>query len=108
MKKVWRFVRRWWWAFVAGAAVVLALAWKLVSPGRGADVDDGEDEQRPTFAERARNEVERVVLEGEVEKARIKATAEVQNEELDRIEEKAQEDPAEARRQIAAWLTRNL
>jgi hypothetical protein len=49
-----------------------------------------------------------VRLEGEVEKARVKATATVCNEQLDDIEVIGREDPAEARRQLAFWLANNL
>lgn len=61
-----------------------------------------------TFKARAVEEVERVRLEGEVDKARVKATATVHNEQLDDIEVVGREDPAEARRQLAFWLTSNL
>lgn len=62
----------------------------------------------PKFLDKARVEVERIHLEGEVEKARVRATADAQRAELDRIEEQGREDPVAAREALSAFLNNNL
>lgn len=106
MKQVSRFIRRWWWAFVAVAAGVFVLVWRLMAVRKTSP--DPVPVQVPTIADRARQEVDRVVLEGEVEKAKVTAQADAQREELSRIEEVGKTNPREARRQLSDWLTRNL
>jgi len=61
-----------------------------------------------TFKDRAQERVERVRLEGEIEKARVKATAAEKNQQLDQIEAIGSNHPAEARKQLASWLQHNL
>jgi len=108
MKKVWRFVRRWWWAFlVAVAAVAGAVATALLRPKRPTNSDPLTPPQ-PTFREVAEKQVERVRLEGEVEKARITATADAQRERIQEIEAKGQDDPKAARAELAEWLRNNM
>ena len=106
MKQVSRFVRRWWWAFVAVAAGIFVLVWRLLAIRQPKA--DPEPSPVPALADRARVEVERIQLEGEVEKAKVSAQAEVQKAELERIEEMGKSDPREARRLLSLWLTRNL
>lgn len=89
-----------------GAAVGF-LFWLLL-PKPKRDSSPGQLPPPKTFKERAQVQVERVRLEGEVEKARVEATADVQNQQLDDIEVVGREDPVEARRQLASWLTGNL
>lgn len=108
MTAAWRFIRQWWWAFVAVAATVFFVVWRFTTrPGKGTG-GGGTDPLPPTLADRAKQEVERVRLEGEVEKAKVTATAEAQRSEIERIEEVGKTDPKEARRQLAGWLGRNL
>lgn len=108
MKQAWRFVRQWWWLIVAVVATVIAVVWGFMSkPGRG-NGGGPPAPLPPTFADRAKEEVERVRLEGEVEKARVTATADAQRAEIDRIEEVGKTDPKAARAQMASWLGRNL
>lgn len=108
MKKVWRFIRRWWWAFLAGAAAVLGVvATILLRPKRDTNPDPLEPKQ-PTFREVADNQVERIRLEGEVEKARVTARADAQRERIQEIEAKGQEDPKAARAELAEWLRNNM
>ena len=104
MSKVWRFIRRWWWTFIVGAAIVAFVVWRIVRN----PPEEGEEDVPPQFLEAAKDQIERVQLEGEVEKARVRATADAQRAEIDRIEEMGQEDPREARRQMASWLSQNL
>jgi len=106
--KVWRFIRRWWWAFLAGLAAVLGgVAAILLRPKPKPEPLHGQLPQ-PTFKERAQDQVERVRLEGEIERARITERAETRREELDEIETIGKNDPAEGRRQLARWLQGNL
>lgn len=105
MTKVKRFARRWWWAFLLAAAVVGFVLWKILGP-RPADPELAVEP--PKFLEMARKEVERVHLEGEVEKAKVRATADSQREAIADIEETAKDDPAEARKELAAFLAQNL
>jgi hypothetical protein len=110
MRQAWRFVRRWWWAFVGGVAAVFAsiLAALLTSRSCGDEQRlPGEAPERK-WGDRARQEVERARFEGEIERARVKATAEAQKKQLEGIEIVAQTDPAEARRWLAVWLKDNL
>lgn len=107
MIKVWRWLKRWWWTIVVGAATVAGFVFWLLLPKPKRDSTPGQPPPK-TFKERAQEQVERVQLEGEIEKARVAAKAEAQNEQLDNIEVIGQEDPAEARRQLASWLTQNL
>ena len=108
MKRVWRFARRWWWAFLMGfAAIAGAIAAVVLRPKGDIEVSPGYVPQK-TFKERAAEQVERVRLEGEIEAARVEAKAETRNEELDEIEEIGKNDPAEGRRRLASWLQNNL
>lgn len=107
MRSVWRFLRQWWWAFLAVAGGLTILIWRILMARSGAQLDP-EIVPGPTFADRARDEVERVRLEGEVEKAKVTAQADAQRAELDRIEEVGRSDPRAARRQLSDFLTRSL
>ena len=107
MKKVQRFIRRWWWAFLLAAGFIASILWKLLGPKDGSDPADGLPKP-PTFLDRARDEVERVHLEAEVEKAKVRAQADAQKEVIAKIEEKGKTDPAGARKDIADWLAGNL
>jgi hypothetical protein len=103
--KVKRFVRQWWWLFLLGAGVVLYVAWKVFGPREPVN---GPPKPPPKFIDMARTEVEKVHLEGEVEKAKIRTRAEGQREQIAAIEEKGKKDPAAARRELAAFLASNL
>lgn len=104
VKKVWRFLKQsWWWILLIVGGVFLAI-WKIGDRGG----KDAPEPQGPTFTERARGEIERVRLEGELEKARVTARADAQRAELDTIEEVGRDNPAEGRRQLANWLSSNL
>lgn len=71
--------------------------------------DGGTDvEVPPKLIDKARSQVERIHLEGEVEKARVRATADAHRSELDRIEEQGKEDPVAAREALSTWLNANL
>jgi hypothetical protein len=104
MQKVWRFIRRYWWAVVGIAAAVGGVLLALFVSNN----DKTDPSPTPSLKDRAELEVEKVRLEGEIEKARVETRADVRREELDRIEEVAKEDPVEARRQLSAWLNSNL
>ena len=108
MRAVWRFIKRWWWTFLLGAAAVGGVVLLILLPKKDETTPMPGEPPRRTFKDRAKVEVERVRLEGEVEKARTKATADVQREQIDQIEEVGKEDPEEGRRQMAAWLAANL
>lgn len=112
MDKVWRFLRQAWWLVVGLLAAVMGVGALLVfrrSEGRSeaTTLRPGQNTPKP-LRERAREEVERVRLEGELEKAQKRVTAQAQQAELHRIEQEAKEDPAAARRNLAAWLRENL
>jgi hypothetical protein len=106
MRKVRRWLKRWWWTFVLGAATIAGFMIWLLLPKPKRDSSDGPPPK--TFKEKAQEQVERVRLEGEVEKARVAAKAESQNEQLDQIEEVGKDDPAEARRRLATWMAANF
>jgi hypothetical protein len=101
----WRFIRRWWWALALGAGVVGVALWRVFGP-RAPDAQPVT--VSPKLIERAREQVERVHLEGEVEKARIRTQAEDTNKQLDVIEAKGKTDPKAAREALAAFLASNL
>ena len=102
---VWRFIRKWWWTFLVGAGVVGGV---LLAVFLGSKNEPEPDTPTPTYADKARQEIERIHLEAEVEKARVRAQADAQRTELDRIEAHGQEDPRAAREALSSWLTRNL
>jgi len=107
MKKVKRFIRRWWWAFALGVGFAITILWKLLGPKGGPEPTEG-PLKPPTFTERARDKIERVHLEGEIEKAKVRATADAQKKVIESIEKKGETDPKGARRDIAAFLAANL
>lgn len=104
MAKVKRFIRQWWWVFVAAAAAVFAILWAILSNTGG----EPDPDPKSSYKDKAQNEVEKVRLEGEIEKARITATADAERGQLDEIEAVGENDPAEGRRQMADWLAANL
>jgi hypothetical protein len=102
--KAWRFLRKWGWIVLLGAGIVAFTLWRIVrNPPKKGEVD-----VPPLFLETAKDQVARVQLEAEVEKARVTATADVHRAEIDRIEKLGQDEPRVARRQMAEWLTLNL
>lgn len=100
-----RFVRKWWWLILLAGGVVLYVAWKVFGPREPANAPL---KPPPKFIEMARAEVEKVHLEGEVEKAKIRTRADVQREQIAAIEEKGKKDPAAARKELADFLAANL
>jgi hypothetical protein len=106
MAKIKRFIRRWWWVFLLVAGFILSIVWKLLGPRKGPEPEG--TAKPPTFVDRARDEVERVHLEAEVEKAKVRAQADAQKEVIAKIEEKGKTDPKGARKDIADWLAGNL
>jgi hypothetical protein len=107
MKKIKRFIRKFWWVLVVGAAIIFAVLWKLLGP-KAPDPELESALKPPTFLDRARDNVDRVHLEGEVEKARVRAEADSDKRIIDAIEEMGKENPKVARRDIAIWLNANL
>lgn len=109
MGAVWRFVRKFWWAFLGGFAFALGTAITVLTrPSDNEREQSGERQRMMTFRQRAAQQVEKVRLEGDIEKARVQARADCRREELDEIQSIGKNDPAEGRRRLAAWLTRNL
>ena len=108
MRKVRRWLKRYWWTFLVGAAAVGGIFLAILTPRRRTPDPDANVPSKPTFREQAEREVEVVKLEGEVEKARVTARADVQREQIDEIEVVGKDDPAEGRRQMASWLRDNL
>jgi len=92
---------------VVGAASVAGFLFWLLLP---KPKEDNQSVQQPqkTYKDRAKDEVERVRLEGEVARARVRAKALAQKVQLDEIEVVGTKDPVEARRQLASWLQNNL
>lgn len=105
--KVTRFVRKWWWLILAVGGVALWVLWKIFQPRR-PDAPAPALTKPPKLIEMARAEVERVHLEGEVEKAKVRAEAKAQVQQIEAIEEKGKTDPAAARKDLAAFLATNL
>ncbi len=106
MAKAKRFVRRWWHLIVLGLGITGWVLWRMFKP-RAPGVVELEPEP-PKFLEMARVEVERVHLEAEVEKVKVRTIAEVELKQIDAIEEKGKDDPAAARAELAAFLAANL
>lgn len=103
--KLKRFIRKWWWLILLGSGIALYVAWKVFGP---RDPVSAPLKPPPKFIELARTEVEKVHLEGEVEKAKIRTRADVQREQIAAIEEKGKKDPAAARMELADFLAKNL
>lgn len=109
MADVWRKIRQYWWIALALVGTALAVIFRMTTNAEQTSAGPGPTAPKPpTFAEHAQQQVERVRLEGEVDKARITATADAHHAEIDRIEETGKTDPKEARRQLAGFLARNL
>lgn len=104
MKAAGRFIRKWWWTFLIGALVVGFFAWRILRPTSNPTLAP----PPPKLLDKAREEVERIHLEGEIEKVRVRATADAQRAELDRIEEQGEEDPKAAREALSDFLNANL
>jgi hypothetical protein len=104
MKNVLRIVRKWWWVIILALGTVGWILWKVFGPrDSGAALP-----APPKFLDMARAEVERVHLEGEVEKAKVRTEATGQMKQIEAIEEKGKKDPAAARRDLADFLSQNL
>lgn len=108
MKAVTRFVRKWWWLILLGVAVVFAIVWQVLKGKSGTAPIDDLVVPKKTFVEKARDEVEKVHLEAEVEKAKVRAEAKSQMEQIKAIEEKGKTEPKKAREDLAAFLSANL
>lgn len=104
MAKLKRFLRKWWWAIASATVFVLYVVFDAITRDKYTEPRS----KPPKFLEKARTEVERVRLEGEIEKAKVSATAEAHREQLRTIEEMADEDPVQARKELSDWLTRSL
>jgi len=104
IKRVARWVRKWWWAVLAAGAVVVTVLWRALTSNEAHVALS----TNTMFAEAAKTQVERVRLEGEIEKARASAKSEQRNVEIDEIERVGETDPVEARRLVSSWLARNL
>ncbi len=87
----------------AASAIGITLFFLFLGDGSG-------EQERPKsdFKAIADKEVERIRLEGEIEKARVSARAGARHEELDAIEELGKDDPVEARERLSTWLNGNL
>ena len=90
------------------ATVVSAIAAALFAPPK-RDIGQGLGYvPKKPFKQQAAEQAERVRLEGEVEKARVKARAQIEDDELDEIERIGDNDPAEGRKRLARWLSEHL
>lgn len=96
MKKVGQWVRKYWWTLVAGVAMVLGVVLGGMFGGKK------KDEDVPSFADMAKEEIAAVQEEIDVEKAKVKAETEEKLAELDRIER--MKDDEERRKQLASFL----
>jgi hypothetical protein len=109
LTSAWRWIRERWWIAASLVVAVLALVagviFKLMKPSTQTDESPGPMEP---MLDTARERVERVRLEGEVERARVTATADAERHEIDRIEEVGKTDPMEGRRRMAEWLVNRL
>jgi len=92
---------------LASAAIVGVVLWRIFAPRR-PDAPVPEVMKPTKFVDLARDKVERVHLEAEVEKVRIRTQAEEANKQLDVIEEKGKADPKAARKDLADFLASGL
>lgn len=97
MKRVWIFLKKWWWVFILGIAVVLFFALRI-------NTQDDDGEELDNFVNKVRKNIDKVNDEADIEKAKIKAKADADREELERI--KAMDDEKERRKRLAELLTR--
>jgi len=107
MTKIWRWVRRWWWTIVAGVISIAGFFFLLLIP-KSERITRPEIRIKKPLKERAREEIERARLEGEIEKARKRTKARVERRWLDEIEHIGKKNPVMARKQLAYWLDKNL
>lgn len=108
----WRFVKKWWWLFLALLGAVAVVMWRILGASDAYPRPDGGDPDRPPprprLKERAQQEVERVRLEAEVEKTKVVMKSEAQLAEVKAIEDVGKTDPKEGRRRLAEFLAKNL
>lgn len=103
MKKLKELLKKWWAVIVVTAAMAIVLVTRLLKnhpTGTVAPVGG--------LAKAYRDEVVRVNLEAEIEKERVRATADAERAEIDRIDELGKTDPVEARRKLAEFVARTL
>lgn len=113
-----RFLRKsWYWLLLLASTVAVGIVGFCYArrriPGDVIEGDPGSDfpeRLRRVQEERARLgfHLERVRLEGEIERARVTAGADTRRAELAEIERVGENDPVAARRALATWLTENL
>jgi len=109
MKSVLRFVRKWWWAALVVLAIIFTVLWKLLTGKRGGAESIATTFDPPkTLVDKARDQVEKVHLEGEVEKAKTKTVAQEQIKQIEAIEAKGKTEPKVARKELADFLAANL
>jgi hypothetical protein len=96
-----RFMRKWWWAFLAGFAAVIGILIGTLFRGGG-----GGGDQKPKFREKAKLEVAKIDAEAKYEKAVAVAEVKAKQAELEKIEKV--EDPVERRDELAKFLKDNL
>lgn len=110
MKPVVRFVRKWWWLLLLGIAIVATVLFKVLTGRKGSNVPITEIDIDPpkTLVDKARDKVEKVHLEGEIEKAKVRTVAEEKIKQIEAIEEKGKTEPKKAREDLAAFLAANL
>jgi hypothetical protein len=104
LNAAWRFIRKWWWVLVLGACIVGYVLLRIFGP-RGQQTDVAVP---PKLLEMARDKIEVVHLEGEVEKAKVRTQAEDSHKQIDAIAEKGKTDPKAARKELADYLAANL
>lgn len=107
-KRAWRFLRKYWWVFLSVLAAVAGVVIAILSRDRTTTPPGLIKPTPKTFKERAQEQVERIQLEGEIERARIQTKAESENADLDEIERIGNDDPVEGRKRLAEWLRANL
>jgi len=104
MKSVWLWIKRWWWAVVAGLGLAAGLALSaLLRKDRSSDdslIADG------SLTSLAKEEYDRAKTEIDIERSKKKVETEVQRRILEDIA--SEPDIKTQRERYSKWATSNL
>lgn len=106
MKKVWSFVKKWWWALLGGLLGLIVIVLRGMNAKKRVEEDGDARSSSESLLEIAKNEAHKAETEILVEKAKKKANTEAEKKVLENIQNEP--DLKIRRRRMAQWATQNL